>query len=363
MNLINNKNKGGNYLVSNPILFDASCSGIQHISALTLDKNLAKYTNVITDSLNPMDELPEDFYSFALNKIRDRLIESEALKNINLNRHIIKRSVMTVPYNISMTGIGAQLEEHFTKTWELNRYVYVIPGTATIDGKKVFLYSKEFGELTKTIYQVLTKDIPSLKNLTNYFKDIITVLNRLNIPVTWTTPAGLKIKYQQIKFDRVVTKNKIISTSKPITISIPTNKTDKGKMLRSFMPNFIHSLDASSVHLLLYNLYRNDNIPVYSVHDCFASTPNNMALLERKVKEAFIDIYFDEEGFLLKTHNRIISQIKDVHEIIIIKGKEYIDMSSYKESDIALPELPEAFKDKDLNEFIKGLFNSKYFIG
>jgi len=352
-------------IINNPILFDASCSGIQHISALTLDTNLAKYTNVISYDGSPKTQLPEDFYTFSLNIIRKKLTNSknELLRNISLNREIIKRSVMTIPYNISMTGIGEQIEEHFSKTWELKQYVYTVPETATINGQKCYLYSKDFGELTKVIYEVLTKDIPSLKNLTNYFKEIITVLNTLNLPVTWTTPAGVKIKYQQIKFDSFVTKNKIINISKPITISIPTNKINKVKMLRSFMPNFIHSLDASNVHLLLHKLIKNEQIPVYTVHDCFASTANNMSILEHNVKKAFIDIYFSEEGFLLKSHNRIISQIKEVHETITINGKEYIDMSSFNTPDILIPELPEAFKAKELNEFIKGLLNSKYFIG
>jgi hypothetical protein len=55
---------------------------------------------------------------------------------------------MTIPYNISMTGIGEQ-----------------IPETATINGQKCYLYSKYFGELTKVIYEVLTKDILSLKKI------------------------------------------------------------------------------------------------------------------------------------------------------------------------------------------------------
>jgi DNA-directed RNA polymerase len=270
---------------------------------------------------------------------------------------------MTIPYYISMTGIGDQIEEHLSKTWELSQYLYVIPESATVNGKKVYLYSYQYGILIKIIYEVLTKELPSLKNLTNYFKEIITLLNELNLPVTWTTPAGLKIKYQQIKFNSIVTKNKIINTSKPITISIPTKKIDKLKMIRSFMPNFIHSLDASNVHLLLHNLSTNDNIPVFSVHDCFSSTPNNMELLERKVKDAFIEIYFKDEAFLVKTHNRIINQIKEVYEIIIIDDKEYIDMSSYNKPDIKLPDLPDAFKYNNLTDFIKGLLKSKYFIG
>lgn len=183
-----------------------------------------------------------------------------------------------------------------------------------------------------------------MKNLTNYFKEIITVLNKLKMPITWNTPSGLKISYQQIKFASIVVTNKIIKNSKPITITILTVKTDNVKMLRSFMPNFIHSLDASNVHLLLNNIGQDEiKIPVYSVHDCFASTPNNMLLLEKKIKTSFIDIYFKEEGYLLNTHNSIIKQIKDGHGTYFNKDIEYIDTTSLNldnKEEIALPVFP-----------------------
>jgi DNA-directed RNA polymerase len=86
----------------------------------------------------------------------------------------------------------------------------------------------------------------SFASLQNYLRINYSPKRRFLCWLPGVTPAGVKIKYQQIKIDSIVTKN-----SKPITISIPTNKIHKIKMIRSFMPNFIHSLDASIVHLLL----------------------------------------------------------------------------------------------------------------
>ena len=54
---------------------------------------------------------------------------------------------MTIPYNIYMTGFGVQIAEHFSNRWELKQYVYIVPETATINGQKCYLYSKDFGEL------------------------------------------------------------------------------------------------------------------------------------------------------------------------------------------------------------------------
>jgi DNA-directed RNA polymerase len=355
------------FIIRNPILFDASCSGIQHISALTLDKNLASYSNVFTEKLNPSAEIPEDFYMYALGLINDKLLNSDNpnIKNIKLKRNTIKKTVMTIPYNISLTGIGEQLEEHIKKIWKLNNYEFIIPAELALNGISFSITSKEFGIFTKIIYEVLTKDIPSLKTLTNYFKNIINILNTLNLPINWETPAGLNINYQQIKFNSKVITNNLIQESKAITIAIPTDKIDKVKMLRSFMPNFIHSLDASNVHLLINYLSTEYNISFYTIHDCFASTPNNMGILENTVKKAFIDIYFKDEGYLLKAHKKFIQEIKDNFEIKIINNKEYVKfVSSTKEKEyIELPQFPNEFKNNKLKDFVKGLLQSKYFIG
>jgi DNA-directed RNA polymerase len=182
-----NAKKGDQFCkLSNPILFDASCSGIQHISALTLDTNLAKYSNVYTEKRNPSAEKPEDFYSYALDLINDKLLKNENpnIKNITLKRSSIKRTVMTIPYNISLMGVGEQLEQIFKKIWKINKYEFIVPLDLSLKGQSFAITTQEFGKLTKILFEVLTKEIPSLKKLTNYFKEIITVFNKLNLPIT-----------------------------------------------------------------------------------------------------------------------------------------------------------------------------------
>ena len=160
------------------------------------------------------------------------------------------------------------------------------------------------------------------------------------------------------------------------------------------MPNFIHSLDAANVHLLLDKLSI-INLPAYTVHDCFASTPNNMLKLEDLVKKAFINIYFNNRGYLIDIHEHfvtnIISATDPIYELseelrnLIIQGKiinldkiENLDelnlldgeyklvINRYNKEIYNIPNLPSWFHDrtekKILNDFIKGLLTSKYFI-
>ena len=147
------------------------------------------------------------------------------------------------------------------------------------------------------------------------------------------------------------------------------------------MPNFIHSLDAANVHLLLYSLCKL-NIPAYTVHDCFAATPNNMLTIEKLVKEAFINIYFKDEGYLLKLHKLFVDAIisvtdpysDDGGDIYSEYNNQYENLKTLNDKTIKvinrnsdeiieIPNLPIGYFEKNLNEFIKGLLNSKYFIG
>jgi len=135
------------------------------------------------------------------------------------------------------------------------------------------------------------------------------------------------------------------------------------------------------------------SLPVFTVHDCFASTPNNMNILVTLVKTAFIDIYFTDEGYLLKIHKHFTQTIKSATESYIPIGlndtgeistlstiennstntdinynSNEIDdkvINTHSQKLIKIPSLPIGYMERNnkLNDFIKGLFKSKYFIG
>jgi DNA-directed RNA polymerase len=185
---IDNKEK---YSCYNPILFDATCNGIQHLSALTREMDLAIKVNLSTDKnkLDIISEKPQDFYNYATELLHNEFkelpmnTEYENIRKIKLDRSLIKKTVMTIPYNISLTGVGEQLNEYFKFVKEGNKSFVVVNEEYTYDGSKIFLTPSEYGLLTKIIYKVLSEKMPSLKALTDYLNDLVKVLLRLNKPV------------------------------------------------------------------------------------------------------------------------------------------------------------------------------------
>jgi len=75
---------------------------------------------------------------------------------------------------------------------------------------------------------------------------------------------GLKINLVQL-IKKIRSTSSLIPFGKPVTISIPTNKLNTRKIKTSFMPNLVHSLDASNIHILCEKL---NNQPLYTIHDC-----------------------------------------------------------------------------------------------
>lgn len=102
-----------NAIINTPVFLDATCSGIQHLSAILRDLELG-----ISVNLTPYQEdKPNDIYSElidpinkAINKYGEENSKYANLSLIKLNRKIIKTSIMTKVYNVSTYGIAKQVE-------------------------------------------------------------------------------------------------------------------------------------------------------------------------------------------------------------------------------------------------------------
>ena len=153
----------------------------------------------------------------------------------------------------------------------------------------------------------------------------------------------MKISVSNMKFKTKQSRT-LFRSVKSITISLPNvNLLNIQEIKNGLMPNFIHSLDSANIHILIEKLNNLKlDIPIYTVHDCFASTPKNMNLVNNLVKDAFADIYF-KKNYLLKMHENLIDQIKSFNNDNIIIDNNLIYFNN-KSKNIYFPELPETIE-------------------
>nr|QWO71374.1 RNA polymerase [Termitomyces sp. DKA64] len=369
---INNKDT---FFISHlPIQLDASCNGFQHLTLLIDDLALSKELNL---SESYCTDVPKDFYSFVGLKIKDYFysqlennkglstedkLSYQKLANLNLHRTLIKKAVMTIPYNASVQSIVNYIKEGFEKKInpenELssslrsgvlseenkaeaeaeaekmipknNYYIYILKKDPSI----VFLES-DFQNLRKALNIVLFVNYPKLTLLLDYLKKIAIISNSLSIPIPWILASGLVVKQQfyakkNLKVKPFYYTNNLLNLS--VTIK---NKFNEQKQKIALMPNLVHSLDAASLCVVMTKYFKEiDNKNLYSIHDCFAVPCNKVNLITELLKVAYCIIY-TKKKYLIEFNNNFIDSIK------IHYGENNVYINKEKEKLIVITESPQ----------------------
>lgn len=345
-----------NKIIYLPIYLDATCSGIQHLAAMLKDFETGSKVNLIpqksSDKVSDLySELIEPING-AINKFGREEKGFEYFQLIKLDRSHIKPPIMTKVYNVSVVGIADQLRSVFKKYKYNKLEKFLVP---TIDNNTIEI---SYGDVFK-IAQIIDKQIfislPSLKHIFDYFKNIIRLLVKLNIPIIWFTPAGLRIRQQYLQTKQNKISITFTKTSKKVILREVIDNIDKNKQIQSIIPNIIHSLDASHLINLINTSIKLKFSPIISIHDCFGTHPNNIEKLIYLIKIEFIILY-TKENFLVQFHKNILDSLKINHYLIFKDkdGKDYIQPARNK---IYIPELV-SLGDLDL----KKIKDSKYII-
>jgi DNA-directed RNA polymerase len=127
-------------------------------------------------------------------------------------------------------------------------------------------------------------------------------------------------------------------------------KLNKMKQGIALMPNLIHSLDATSL-ALLFKRYHNkggSNNSIYTIHDCFAVTANNVASLIETLKDVYIEIYTDRS--YLETFDKNIREcIKMHYKDVVFEGNIVtINDTNYEYPSIDLVTTKKLYSPKDI---------------
>lgn len=190
-----------------PIQMDATCNGFQHLSLLSSDKNLAKELNLVKST---WADKPKDFYTFLLNNLiahfrqglnKDNVSSNDKegylrLINMDIQRKILKKSIMTIPYNVSDYQLVKYIKDNFIHT---EQAWYILK-----DNPDVKLKYSDFTLLGKGLRFVLSDKFPKLSSL-KYLESVAEICFMLSIPIPWTLPSGVFIKQSYLKKEVVKT--------------------------------------------------------------------------------------------------------------------------------------------------------------
>lgn len=277
------------FLNTIPVRLDATCSGIQHLSAMMKDRTSARCVNVeptgrrediysdVARAAIPQNSLdrvgiphPDTLADDHELKLKATVIHGWADK---IERKTVKRAVMTTPYGVKERGILTQLvNDGFCDHFATGKIKYA---------------AAEY--LTSVIVGALDENIAAPRIALDYFRSVASHLDDKDLPLIWDTPSGFTVKQAYHKTDehRVRTLGGDVCIYKENTDA----GFKPGKQATGAAPNVVHSFDAAHLAMTCVAMKREGVRDMAFVHDSFGCHAGNVDLLVKHTKEQFVRIY------------------------------------------------------------------------
>ena len=321
-----------------PIPIDGSNNGWQHLGAISKDVHTGELVGLI-----PI-EIQKDFYVQTAKELINQ-INDERLSNIlssmpmkSIRKGISKRGSMTRAYSAGASKIADNMffdckaEEYhtaynitqddcnkFAKTlvsaidvvcpgplqtmgyfqelaaFEIGKYSKYGP-----DGEPAGRVYKEIVKEQKELYIKKDKTDEELEELNDLTVAIRSYENRLvygngSVALTWDTPSGFPVNYTCFNTSTRKCRGTIsgykTEAGKAKTINhvarVPTTTPDIRGFMCGVSPNFVHSLDASHMMLVIDDWHGDFG----AVHDSFSAHACDIEQLLALTKSKFIEMY------------------------------------------------------------------------
>jgi DNA-directed RNA polymerase len=264
-----------------PCAVDATCSGIQIISAMMLDEVGAGYVNLLPS------ELPQDIYahcatvslkyiqpqSQVYHKEHLRLTEEQVDKLKDLmqgkySRKLAKVVVMTVPYSAQ---VGTQTDDLKDKAKELG----------------IELVGMEAWTLVQSLREALFETVPALKVMDQIGNEMrrVSAANEQST-FTWTSPSGVTVT--QTKQVGILKGIKTLGKQMYVRQYLP--EPDPSGHKSATCPNLVHSLDAALLHLT----FAECKVPFGLIHDSVLARATDIDEIVVNLKKTFIDMFSED---------------------------------------------------------------------
>ena len=289
---------GGPSFVSGlPISFDGSCSGLQHLSAMTRDEKTAKQVNLLPS------KIPQDIYQTVADQVEECVERDLTNKSVSqlarlwadygISRKLVKRNVMSSVYGSEVYGMQEQLREEVmltitnkVQTGELARHTF-----GKDNGNAAVKY------LAKVIYSAIKSVAKRPTEAMAFLQTLARAAAKENKYLKWSTPVGFPWANRYYEQDEAETINLFLQKVR-IRINLVTKEKptiDKRKAANGASPNFVHACDAAHLMLTVNAAVAEGISSIATVHDSFGCLASRAARFRQIIREEFVRMYEEHD--------------------------------------------------------------------
>lgn len=294
-----------------PVAMDATCSGMQHFSAMLRDPVGGMFTNLMP---NNGDE-KEDIYAASagvtvarLQQDHENPVQSRYWLNSGVPRNLAKRPVMTYVY-------GGTLQSCTEYVWldMKERGLERLPEYSEFN-----LASYLSGHLRKGIEAT----VPAAAEGMRYLRHLAASMPR-DVAIRWVTPAGFPVVQHYA--------HEVVSRLNLPALGIQLNMTryddsqlNRLRCMNGIAPNFVHGLDSSHLVRVL-GKFEGSLVPI---HDSFGTHPCDVDEMHRVLREEFVRMYTESDP--LADLTAAVQQ--HTHDELVQPTKGSLDIAKVRQS-------------------------------
>lgn len=275
------------YCTGIPVHMDATCSGLQHFSALLRDPIGALHVNLMDDGGDQKQDIYSHVGSMALRLVESDLQSSNAEDaamarwwlDVGISRKLAKKPVMTYVYGATLSGTVQHVE------FMMEKEILPALGKAWPDPSDSFQYSMY---IAKKLFAGIALTVPAATAAMRWLKDIAKQ-QPCGKRMTWHTPTGFWVQhdYQDYTDSRV----RLNSCGVQLTWVREWNEGTKAhSMANAISPNFVHALDASHLTMVVNRMAFGD-LSIVAIHDSFGTHPCDVDTMHKYIREEFYNLY------------------------------------------------------------------------
>lgn len=267
---------------------DATCSGLQHFSAMLRDPVGARYVNLD----DPMKTGPkQDIYtrvgSMALSAMQPDLTGDDLEKGAmskwwsgqGIPRKLAKKPVMTYVYGATLSGTADFVEG------TMETEIFPVTSSTWEDMDKSSEYSMY---AARKLFEGVANTVPAAEAGMQWLRNLASKYPN-GKPMLWTSPIGMTVIHDYQDFD--VKEVNIRSCGMNQTLLREWNEGTRAHAMRNAIaPNFIHALDASHMFFTALKM-KAAGLQMVGIHDSFGTHPADVGKMRDLIREAFVEMY------------------------------------------------------------------------
>ena len=312
-----------------PVSWDGSCSGLQHLCAMTRSPEGA-FVN-LTPSPQPQDVYlkvaDEAFRQIELDAAEGNEYAAMCLECPVDRRKMVKRNVMTYSYSSKKFGMGEQQIEDLMKPLRLKVLKGELPEHPFTDNTSAQEAAARYlaGRVHEAIERVVRKPAEAME----FLQKLARACAHEDKPLEWTTPVGLpwSNRYHDSKTRsvRLFLHDRGIRIQSKVAIDYEAEIL-KTRAVNGVAPNFVHALDAA--HLMLtVNAAVSEAITSFAlVHDSFGCHAGVSERFHQIIREQFVQMY-EEHDVLNEVYERAKYDVSHHNWRRLPKAIEYGDLN------------------------------------